>query len=114
MLKYLQVIQNVQAKKTGRRIVRPKIESPVEPQILPEASESGVDITTELPEVETEMRDDSKFESSVVAEIAEVVSTSSAIIVAPTISLMEDLTGARKRSSSQAQGPAEDSKKAST
>jgi hypothetical protein len=91
----------------GRRIVRPKIESPIEPQALPEASESGVEIITEQPEVEVETRDE-KLESAAVLEITEVVSTST-IIAASTAGLPEDLTGARKRPSSQAEGSVEDS-----
>eukprot|EP00250_Pteridium_aquilinum_P020517 c24845_g1_i1 orf=374-6757(+) len=96
--------ENVQGRKFGRKIVRPKIESPVEPQTQLETNDMGNEISIEAIEVETEARDDAKLTSS---EALENVSTTSAIVVAATFNSTSVGDGApslRKRLSAQAPG----------
>lgn len=96
--------ESVQGRKFGRKIVRPKIESPVESQIHLEANDMGNETSIEAIEVETEARDDTKLAS---AEGVESASTTSAIVVASTFiasSVGDGAPSLRKRLSAQVHG----------
>ncbi|MCO5577127.1 hypothetical protein L7F22_030950 [Adiantum nelumboides] len=92
--------ENVQAKKTGRKIVRPKIESPVESHIQVEANDMPTETFIEAGETEAEVRDDGKPS----AEMLESVSTTSALVIASTSAVADAASGMRKRFSVQVHG----------
>ncbi|MCO5568313.1 hypothetical protein L7F22_022012 [Adiantum nelumboides] len=92
--------ENVQGKKTGRKIVRPKIESPVESHIQVEANDMPTETLIEAGETEAEVRDDGKPS----AEMLESVSTTSAIVIASTSTVADATAGMRKRFSVQVHG----------
>ncbi|KAH7301850.1 hypothetical protein KP509_23G046200 [Ceratopteris richardii] len=91
--------ENSEGKKAGRKIVRPKIESPVEAHVQAEVNDVGGDTLIEAGEAEIETHDELKP----APELVEIVSTVSVVNVA-SIGPGSESTGIRKRQSSQAHG----------